>query len=154
MVKKELKSTLLIENIVSGIEEVKGQGISIMDLREIENSVCDYFILCTGTSNIHVQSIVNSIKKFVSRSSKSLVFEQNTTDLRNQFVNTVNPFLETVQANSGLNAFRVVMDDTNNTPETIDRNQLIGQIFLQPTKTAEFIILDFVVQPTGAEFPE
>ena len=74
--------------------------------------------------------------------------------LRNQFINTVNPFLETVQANSGLNAFRVVMDDTNNTPETIDRNQLIGQIFLQPTKTAEFIILDFVVQPTGAEFPE
>ena len=68
MVKKELKSTLLIENIVSGIEEVKGQGISIMDLREIENSVCDYFILCTGSSNIHVQSIVNSIKKFVSRS--------------------------------------------------------------------------------------
>ena len=55
MVKKELKSTLLIENIVCGIEEVKGQGISIMDLREIENSVCDYFILCTGTSNIHVQ---------------------------------------------------------------------------------------------------
>ena len=52
----------------TGIEEVKGQKISIMDLREIENSVCDYFILCTGTSNTHVQSIVNSIKKFVSRS--------------------------------------------------------------------------------------
>jgi phage tail sheath protein FI len=62
--------------------------------------------------------------------------------------------MEEVQANSGLNAFRVVMDDTNNTQETIDRNQLIGQIFIQPTRAAEFIVLDFVVQPTGAAFPE
>ena len=62
--------------------------------------------------------------------------------------------MESVQANSGLNAFRVVMDDSNNTQETIDRNQLIGQIFIQPTRTAEFIVLDFVVQPTGAAFPE
>ena len=62
--------------------------------------------------------------------------------------------MESVQANSGLNAFRVVMDDTNNTQETIDRNQLIGQIFIQPTRAAEFIVLDFVVQPTGAAFPE
>ena len=45
------------------------------------------------------------------------------------------------------------MDDTNNTPAVIDRNQLVGQIFLQPTKTAEFIILDFNILPTGATFP-
>ena len=64
------------------------------------------------------------------------------------------PFLEDVQANSGLSAFRVVMDDSNNTPAEIDRNRLIGQIFIQPTRTAEFIVLDFVVQPTGAAFPE
>ena len=62
--------------------------------------------------------------------------------------------MEQVQSNQGLNAFRVVMDDSNNTSETIDRNQLIGQIFIQPSKTAEFIVLDFVVQPTGAAFPE
>ncbi len=58
-----------------------------------------------------------------------------------------------VQANSGLNAYRVVMDDSNNTPDVIDRNQLVGQIFIQPTRTAEFIVLDFVVLPTGAAFP-
>mgnify|MGYP007000273893 len=57
-------------------------------------------------------------------------------------------------ANSGLSAFRVVMDDTNNTPDVIDRNQLVGQIFIQPTRTAEFIVLDFSVLPTGAAFPE
>ena len=62
--------------------------------------------------------------------------------------------LEEVQANSGLTAFRVVMDDSNNTPDVVDRNQLVGQIFIQPTRTAEFIVLDFVVQPTGAAFPE
>ena len=66
----------------------------------------------------------------------------------------MNPYLESVQSNSGLNAFRIVMDETNNTPDVVDRNQLVGQIFIQPTKTAEFIVLDFVVQPTGAAFPE
>ena len=66
----------------------------------------------------------------------------------------MNPFLESVQSNSGLSAFKVVMDDTNNTPDVIDRNQMVGQIFIQPTRTAEFIILDFSVLPTGAAFPE
>ena len=80
-------------------------------------------------------------------------FEQNTSATRNRFLNIVNPFLESVQANSGLSAFRVVMDDSNNTPDVIDRNQLVGQIFIQPTRTAEFIVLDFVVLPTGAAFP-
>ena len=58
------------------------------------------------------------------------------------------------RANSGLSAFKVVMDDSNNTPDVVDRNELRGQIFIQPTRTAEFIVLDFVVQPTGASFPE
>ena len=62
--------------------------------------------------------------------------------------------MESVQQRSGLSAFRVVMDDSNNTPEVVDRNQLVGQIFIQPTRTAEFIVLDFVVLPTGAAFPE
>ena len=62
--------------------------------------------------------------------------------------------MEQVQSNSGLSAFRIVMDDTNNTPDVVDRNELRGQIFIQPTRTAEFIVLDFIVQPTGAVFPE
>ena len=64
------------------------------------------------------------------------------------------PFLQTVQSQSGLNAFRIIMDETNNTSDTIDRNYLVGQVFLQPTRTAEFIVLDFTIQPTGATFPE
>ena len=81
-------------------------------------------------------------------------FEQNNSATRRRFLNIVNPFMEQVQSNSGLTAFRVVMDDTNNTPDVVDRNQLLGQIFIQPTRTAEFIVLDFTVQPTGATFPE
>ena len=64
----------------------------------------------------------------------------------------MNPYLEGIQQRQGLYAFRVVMDESNNTPDVIDRNILSGQIFLQPTKTAEFIVLDFNILPTGASF--
>jgi phage tail sheath protein FI len=94
------------------------------------------------------------VKKFIASSSRFLVFEQNNARTRNRFLGIVNPFLEQVQSQSGLTAFRVVMDETNNTPDTIDRNQLVGQLFLQPTRTAEFVVLDFSILPTGASFPE
>ena len=103
---------------------------------------------------INVRRLLVRVKKFIASSSRFLVFEQNTAQTRNRFLNIVNPFLDTVQSQSGLSAFRVVMDGTNNTPDSIDRNQLVGQLFLQPTRTAEFIVLDFTIQPTGAAFPE
>ena len=80
------------------------------------------------------------------------MFEQNTTITRNRFLSQATPYLESVQQRQGLYAFKVVMDDTNNTPDVIDRNQLVGQIYLQPTRTAEFILLDFNILPTGVEF--
>ena len=94
------------------------------------------------------------LKKFIASSSRFLVFEQNNSATRARFLNIVNPYLEQVQSNSGLTSFRVVMDESNNTPDLVDRNILYGQIFIQPTRTAEFIVLDFTVQPTGATFPE
>ena len=93
-----------------------------------------------------------NLKNFIGDEANNLVFEQNTIATRNRFLATVNPYLESVVQRQGLYAYRVVMDDTNNTADVIDRNQLVGQIFIQPTKTAEFIVLDFVVQPTGASF--
>ena len=92
------------------------------------------------------------VKKFVASTSRYLIFEQNTAQTRNRFINTVQPYLEGVQQRQGLYAFKVVMDETNNTPDVIDRNILAGQIFLQPTKTAEFIVIDFNILPTGASF--
>ncbi|MBD0824216.1 MULTISPECIES: ribosome silencing factor [Aestuariibaculum] len=70
MAKKNISADQLISVIISGIEDVKGQGISILDLREIENTVCDYFIICEGTSNTQVNAIVNSVQKKVSKELK------------------------------------------------------------------------------------
>jgi iojap-related protein len=70
MSKKEKETDQLITQIIKGIEEVKGQEIEILDLRNIENTVCDYFIICNGTSNTQVNAIVNSIQRLVSKTLK------------------------------------------------------------------------------------
>jgi len=106
----------------------------------------------SALDRINVRRLLISLKRYIGNVGKTLVFEQNTTVTRNRFLSQVTPYLESVQQRQGLFAFRVVMDDTNNTPDVIDRNQLVGQIYLQPTRTAEFILLDFNVLPTGVEF--
>ncbi len=70
MLKKEKGTDQLITQIIKGIEEVKGQDVEILDLREIENTVCDYFIICNGTSNTQVNAIVNSVQKSTSKTLK------------------------------------------------------------------------------------
>ena len=107
----------------------------------------------SALDRVNVRRLLIALKGFISQIADNLVFEQNTIATRNNFLAQVNPYLESVQQRQGLYAFKVVMDDSNNTPDVIDRNQLIGQIYLQPTKTAEFIYLDFNVLPTGATFP-
>jgi hypothetical protein len=107
----------------------------------------------SALDRVNVRRLLIALKGYISQVANNLVFEQNTIATRNQFLSQVNPYLESVQQRQGLFAFRVIMDDSNNTPDVIDRNQLIGQIYLQPTKTAEFIYLDFNILPTGATFP-
>jgi len=107
----------------------------------------------SALDRVSVRRLLLELKKFIASSTRYLVFEQNTDRTRNIFLSIVNPYMETVKTKQGLYAFRVVMDSTNNTPDVIDRNILYGQIFLQPTRTAEFIVLDFNIQPTGAQFP-
>ena len=108
----------------------------------------------SALDRVNVRRLLIAAKKFIASATKFLVFEQNTAATRLRFLNIVNPYLESVQQRQGLYAFKVVMDETNNTPDVIDRNQMVGQLFLQPTKTAEFIIIDFNILPTGAAFPE
>ena len=107
----------------------------------------------SALDRINVRRLLIELKSYISQVADNLVFEQNTIATRNNFLSTVNPYLESVQQRQGLYAFKVVMDDSNNTPDVIDRNELVGQIYIQPTKTAEFIYLDFNVMPTGATFP-
>ena len=135
----------LYDSNVNPIATFPGQGVTVFGQKTTQKKA-------SALDRVNVRRLLINIKSFVARSSRTLVFEQNTTDLRDQFLNTVNPFLEQVQANAGLQAFEVVMDDTNNTPDTIDRNMLMGLIRLQPTKTAEFIVLDFTIEPSGAVF--
>ena len=108
----------------------------------------------SALDRVNVRRLLITVKKFIASATRYLVFEQNTSQTRDRFLAIVNPYLEQVRAQQGLSAFRVVMDGTNNTPDLIDMNVLYGQLFLQPTRTAEFIVLDFNIQATGATFPE
>ena len=132
---------------VNPIASFPSQGVVVFGQKTLQGKP-------SALDRINVRRLLIRLRKFIASSSRYLVFEQNTAATRNRFLGIVNPFLESVQANSGLSAFKVVMDDSNNTPDVVDRNQMVGQIFIQPTRTAEFIVLDFVIQPTGAAFPE
>ena len=137
----------LYEGRVNPIASFPGQGVVVFGQKTLQGKP-------SALDRINVRRLLIRLRKFIASSSRYLVFEQNTSATRNKFLSIVNPFLNSVQQNSGLSAFKVVMDESNNTPDVVDRNQLVGQIFIQPTRTAEFIVLDFVIQPTGAAFPE
>jgi hypothetical protein len=107
----------------------------------------------SALDRINVRRLLIATKKFIASATRYLVFEQNTTQTRTRFLNIVTPYLESIQQRQGLYAFRVIMDESNNTPDIIDRGILYGQLYLQPARTAEFIILDFNIQSTGAAFP-
>ena len=107
----------------------------------------------SALDRVNVRRLLIELKNFISQIAETVVFEQNTLETRGSFLAKINPYLEGIQQKKGLFAFQVKMDESNNGPDIIDRNQLIGQIYVQPTRTAEFISLDFILQPTGAEFP-
>ena len=106
----------------------------------------------TSLDRINVRRLLIDLKRFLGNTARSLVFEQNTQSLRNKFLAVADPYLESVTQRQGLYGYKVVMDSSNNTSDIIDRNQLVGQIYVQPTKTAEFIILNFTLTPTGSTF--
>ena len=136
----------LYEANVNPIATFPGQGVVVFGQKTLQKK-------SSALDRVNVRRLMIALKNFIGQVSDNLVFEQNTIVTRSNFLSQVNPYLESVQQRQGLYAFKVVMDDTNNTPAVIDRNQLVGQIYLQPTKTAEFIILDFNILPTGATFP-
>lgn len=135
----------LYSNKVNPIASFPGQGISVFGQKTLQTKA-------SALDRVNVRRLLIELKKFIGDQARNLVFEQNTLTTRNRFLAAVNPYLESVVQRQGLFAYRVVMDDTNNTADVVDRNQLIGQIFIQPAKTAEFIVLDFTIEPTGATF--
>ncbi len=137
----------LYEANVNPIATFPGNGVVVFGQKTLQKRA-------SALDRVNVRRLLIQLKSYISQVADNLVFEQNTIATRNTFLGQVNPYLESVQQRQGLYAFKVVMDDTNNTPDVIDRNQLVGQVYIQPTRTAEFIMLDFNVLPTGAVFPE
>ena len=137
----------LYENRINPIATFPGVGVCAWGQKTLQKRA-------SALDRINVRRLLINLKKFIASTSKYLVFEQNTVATRNRFLSAVVPYMEEVQANQGLYAFKVVMDATNNTPEVVDRNILKGDIFLQPAKAAEFIVIDFNVMPTGATFAD
>ena len=137
----------LYDNNINPIATFPNAGVVVFGQKTTQKKA-------SALDRVNVRRLLIALKAFISGVADNLVFEQNTVATRNNFLAQVNPYLASVQERQGLFAFKVVMDETNNTSDVIDRNQLVGQIFIQPTRTAEFIILDFNILPTGAEFPE
>ena len=137
----------LYESSVNPIATFPAEGVVIWGQKTLQKK-------SSALDRINVRRLLIRVKKFLAASSRFLLFEQNNAKTRNRFLAIANPFLTEIQEKAGLSAFKVVMDTSNNTPDIVDRNILYGQVFLQPTRTAEFIILDFTIQPTGAAFPE
>lgn len=137
---------VLYEGRVNPIASFPGQGITVWGQKTLQ-------VQASALDRINVRRLLITMKKFIASTSRYLVFEQNVEATRNRFLSIVNPYCASIQERNGLYAFKVKMDETNNTPDIIDRNILVGDLFLQPTKTSEFIMLTFNVLPTGATFP-
>jgi uncharacterized protein len=136
----------LYANNINPIATFPRKGIVVFGQKTLQKDA-------SALDRVNVRRLLIELKSFIGQTADTLVFEQNSITTRNKFLATVNPYLENIKQKQGLYAFKVIMDDSLNTPDVIDRNQLVGQIYIQPTRTAEFINLDFILQPTGAEFP-
>jgi len=135
----------LYDGKVNPIATFPGTGITVFGQKTLQTKA-------SALDRVNVRRLLIELKKFFSDQARNLVFEQNTINTRNRFLSIVNPYMDSVVQRQGLFAYRVVMDETNNTNDVIDRNQLVGQVFIQPARTAEFIVLDFTIEPTGATF--
>jgi phage tail sheath protein FI len=131
---------------VNPIATFPGTGVVVYGNKTLQTQA-------SALDRVNVRRLLISLKSYIGQVANTIVFEQNTVATRNQFLGQVNPYLESVQQRQGVYAFKVVMDGSNNTPDVIDRNQLVGAIYIQPTKTAEFIYLNFNITPTGTTFP-
>jgi hypothetical protein len=142
----QAQKDVLYANNINPLATLPKQGVVVFGQKTLQKQA-------SALDRVNVRRLMIELKSYIRQIADTVVFEQNTISTRNSFIARVTPYLEAIQQKQGLYAFRVVMDDSNNGPDVIDRNQLIGQIYIQPTRTAEFISLDFILLPTGAEFP-
>jgi hypothetical protein len=148
-IKARVKLTLgerdvLYENRINPIATFASEGIKIWGNKTLQ-------VKESALDRINVRRLLLQARKLISAVAIRLLFEQNDDIVRNQFLSLVNPILDNIRSERGLTDFRVVLDVT---PESIDRNELCGRIFLKPTRALEFICVEFNIVPTGASFDD
>ncbi len=149
-VEKKLSKTQrddLYTSKVNPLATFPGQGIVVFGQKTLQQAA-------SALDRVNVRRLLLDVKDTIGGFSRKLVFEQNTQQTRDRFVRQVTPYLESLVQRQGLYAFQIKADGQLNTPDIVDENKLVGQVFLQPTKTAEFVVLDFVLTPTGASFTD
>ena len=132
-------------NAVNPIVKFPQDGITVWGQRTLQRTQ-------SALDRVNVRMLLIFIKKNLTQLLRNFIFEPNDRILWRQVAATVEPFLADIQARRGLQGFRVIIDETNNTPERIDRNELWVSVFLKPTRTVEFVVLNLVVLRTGASF--
>ena len=132
----------LYENRINPVATFTSDGIKIWGNKTLQ-------VKDTALNRINVRRLLLQARKLISAVAIRLLFEQNDTIVRNQFLALVNPILDNIRTERGLTDFRVVL---SNDPEDIDRNQLTGKIYLKPTRSLEFIEIEFNIMNTGASF--
>jgi len=132
-------------NAVNPIVNFPQDGITVWGQRTLQRTD-------SALDRVNVRMLLIYLKKILVRTLRFFLFEPNDRYLRSQVVNTIDPLLNDVMARRGLTAYRVVCDETNNTPIRIDRNELWVSVFLKPTRAAEFIVLNLVILRTEQSF--
>ena len=132
----------LYQSNINPIATFPGVGVVVFGQKTLQKKK-------SALDRVNVRRLLIELKNYIRQIADTFVFEQNTQSTRDELLSLINPYLFNVQQQQGLTSFQVIIDTSNNTPNSIDQNQLIGQIYIQPTKTAEFIILDFNILPTG-----
>jgi hypothetical protein len=124
-----------------------GDGYAIMGQKTLQTKP-------TAFDRINVRRLFLALERTVARTLKYFIFEPNTEFTRTRVRNTITPVFEFAKNTEGLYDYLIVVDDRNNTPETIDQNQLIVDIYIKPVRTAEFILVNFIATRTGQDFQE
>lgn len=137
----------LYDNRINPIATFPNEGIVVFGQKTLQ-------VKASALDRINVRRLLIFAKKTIASAAKLLLFEPNNPATWQRFLNSVNPILENIRQNQGLDRFKVVMDTSTNTPDLIDRNIMTGKIFLQPTKAAEFIDLSFIITNAGVSFGE
>jgi uncharacterized protein len=133
------------QNAVNSIVNFANEGITVWGQKTLQRT-------SSALDRVNVRMLLSFLKVEMGSSLKSFIFEQNDPFTRASVDNLLNAFLADIAARRGLTAFKVIVDETNNTPERIDRNELWVTVFIQPTRAIEFIVLNLVVLRTGASF--